>query len=158
VVNNAGIGTMSPVASQSEDDYEKVFAVNVRGVLFSCQEAARRLEDGGRIVNISSSLSVAPEAGLAVYCASKAAVNTLTQVLARELGARNITVNSVLPGPTLPGCSHQCHPKCRKRRRRLRRSVAWAAPRTSPTSWRFLCSDEARWLSGQSLHATGGAA
>lgn len=103
LVNNAGVARTALVAEVTEEDYETVFGVNVRGVLFCLQEAARQMQDNGRIVNISSSTSVFPSPGLAVYAASKAAEKLFTEVLAKELGGRGITVNSVVPGPTSPG-------------------------------------------------------
>lgn len=103
LVNNAGIASLAPIAEVTEEDYEKVFDINVRGVLFALQEAARRLNDGGRIITISSTTSIFPAPGMAVYAASKAAVKLFTQVLAQEVGDRGITVNTVMPGPTVPG-------------------------------------------------------
>jgi 3-oxoacyl-[acyl-carrier protein] reductase len=81
LVNNAGIARAALVSEVTEEDYEAVFGINVRGVLFCLQEAARQMSDNGRIVNVSSSTSVFPSPGLAVYAASKAAEKLFTEVL-----------------------------------------------------------------------------
>ena len=103
LVNNAGVGAMQPLDEIDEATFDRVFAVNAKAVLFACQEAARRMRRGGRIVNISSTSTLFPMQGLAVYAASKAVSKTYTEVLAKELGPRGISVNSVIPGPTTPG-------------------------------------------------------
>ena len=103
LVNNAGTGIVAPIAEVTEEEYDKVFNLNVRGVLFALQEAARRLNDGGRIINISSTSTIHPQPGMAVYAASKAAIKLFTVVMAAEVGERGITVNTVMPGPTIPG-------------------------------------------------------
>ena len=103
LVNNAGIGALMPLAEVDEATWDRVFALNAKAVLFACQEAALRLGEGGRIVNLSSSSTYFPMAGTAVYAASKAVPKVFTEVLAKELGPRGITVNTVVPGPTSPG-------------------------------------------------------
>ncbi|MGW2222004.1 SDR family NAD(P)-dependent oxidoreductase, partial [Nonomuraea sp. NPDC001684] len=95
VVNNAAINPMGDIRDAVESDFDEVMAVNTKGPFFVMQAAAERLGDGGRIVNISSSGAVA---GLALYFASKAALESITAVAAREFGPRGITVNSVSPG------------------------------------------------------------
>jgi 3-oxoacyl-[acyl-carrier protein] reductase len=92
LVNNAGTGVVGAIADVTEADYEKVFDLNVRGVLFALQEAAKHMSNGGRIVNISSSTTLHPEAGMAIYAASKAAIKLFTTVMATEVGDRGITV------------------------------------------------------------------
>ncbi len=151
LVNNAGIGKGGPIAEVTEEDFNTVFTVNVRGVLFALQEAARQMNEGGRIVNVSSTTTVYPSPGLAIYAASKAAVKLFTEVLAQEVGGRGITVNSVVPGPTSPGMFEK-------------RSVEEqeAAAKSSPFGRigraddiadvvAFLVSEEARWITGQHI-------
>lgn len=156
LVNNAGIANAAPVAEVTEDQFDQVFA-NVRGVLFTLQEAARQINNGGRIVNVSSSTTLYPAAGLAVYIASKAAVNSFTEVLALELGERGITVNSVVPGPTTPGMFAK---------RPIEEQQAAAASSPFGRIGRaediadvvaFLVSEESRWITGQHIVANGGA-
>lgn len=157
LVNNAGIARAALVTEVTEEDYEAVFGINVRGVLFCLQEAARQMSDNGRIVNVSSSTSVFPSPGLAVYAASKAAEKLFTEVLAKELGGRGITVNSILPGPTSPGMFDSVSPEHKQ-----------AAAKSSPFGRlgraediadvvAFLVSEEARWITGQHILTNGGA-
>jgi 3-oxoacyl-[acyl-carrier protein] reductase len=156
LVNNAAIYRQAPLADVTEDDYEAVFALNVRGVLFALREASRRLADGGRVVTISSDLSVHPDAEKAVYGASKAAVDHLTRVASQELGRRGITVNSVLPGPTVPGM-FALAPEPVRRSAALRSPFGrLGTPRDIADVVAFLASDDARWVTGQVLLATGG--
>lgn len=103
LVNNAGTGIVAAIADITEADYDKVFDLNVRGILFAMQEAARCMNDGGRIINISFTTTIYPEPGMAVYAASKAAIKLFTAVMAKGVGERGITVNTVMPGPTIPG-------------------------------------------------------
>lgn len=100
VVNNAGTGTVGPIAEMDEASFDKVFGLNTKGTFFCMKEAAHRLNENGRIVNISSGLVVQPQPGFGIYVGSKAAVELMTKVLAKELGERGITVNTVSPGPT----------------------------------------------------------
>jgi meso-butanediol dehydrogenase/(S,S)-butanediol dehydrogenase/diacetyl reductase len=100
LVANAGIIMAGPVASMSEAEWDRIFAVNVKGVYLCAQAAIPRLiaRGGGRIVNIASVAGKTGRAGLAAYCASKAAVISLTQSLAEELGPMQIAVNAICPG------------------------------------------------------------
>lgn len=97
VVNNAAINPMGNISDATERDFDEVMTVNTKGPFFVLQAAAERLGEGGRIVNISSA-GTTP--GLALYFASKAALESITAVAAREFGPRGITVNSVSPGAT----------------------------------------------------------
>jgi 3-oxoacyl-[acyl-carrier protein] reductase len=100
LVNNAGVAYMSAVESFPLDEFDRLVAVNVRGVFVAIQSAVPHLGDGGRIINIGSiNADRVPSAGLSVYAMTKAAVAGLTRGLARELGPRGITVNNVQPGP-----------------------------------------------------------
>jgi NAD(P)-dependent dehydrogenase (short-subunit alcohol dehydrogenase family) len=99
-VNNAGVSKRSPTATATEADFDRVFATNVKGPFFTTQRAIPRLRDGGRVINVSSSLSRRPMAMATAYCMSKAAIDTFTVALAGELGNRGITVNTLAPGLT----------------------------------------------------------
>ena len=100
LINNAGVATMVPVEEFQEADFDRLIAVNVKGVYVATQEALRHLKDGGRIINIGSiNADVVPFPGMAIYAMSKAAIATFTRGLAREVGARGITVNNIQPGP-----------------------------------------------------------
>ena len=97
LVNNAAILFNQPVSSVTEAEFDRIFAVNVKGTFFACQQAATRLADGGRIINFSSTTTVMMLPTYGAYVATKGAVEQLTRSLARELGPRGITVTQ--PGP-----------------------------------------------------------
>ncbi|NGO63282.1 SDR family oxidoreductase [Rhizobium daejeonense] len=99
LVNNAGIMQLSPIADTTDEAFERQVAINLGGVFRCVREAARRLRDGGRIVNFSSSVVGLYQPAYGVYAATKAAVEAMTHILAKELGPRSITVNAVAPGP-----------------------------------------------------------
>lgn len=157
LVNNAGIAVRSSIADVTEEDYEKIFAVNVRGVLFALQEAAKHITDGGRIVNISSSVTVYPSPGLSVYAASKAAEKIFTEILAKEIGDRYITVNSVMPGPTIPGMFDNADPETQKQAASLSPFNRLGKPQDIADVVAFLVSEDARWITGEHILVNGGA-
>lgn len=99
LVNNAGLGANHPALEVSEADWDEMMAVNLRGLFFCCQAAARHMlrKGYGRIINMSSQASLVGIVDHAVYCASKGGVNQLTRVLALEWSARGVTVNAVAP-------------------------------------------------------------
>jgi 3-oxoacyl-[acyl-carrier protein] reductase len=100
VVANAGIEKVNiPVVDVTEEDFDLLFRINTKGPYFVMQAAARHIADGGRIINIASSSTVRPQPGLGLYGTSKTAPKYLVRVLALELGHRQITVNSLVPGP-----------------------------------------------------------
>jgi len=157
LVNNAGTGIVAAIADVTEEEYDKVFNLNVRGVLFALQEAARRMNDGGRVINISSTTSIHPDAGMAVYAASKAAIKLFTQVLAKEVGDRGITVNTVMPGPTVPGMFDKMPPEVQQQAAASSPFNRLGTPQDIADIVAFLVSEEARWLTGQDFSANGGA-
>lgn len=99
LVNNAGLGANHPALEVSEADWDEMMAVNLKGLFFCCQAAARHMlsKGYGRIINMSSQASLVGIRDHAVYCASKGGVNQLTRVLALEWSARGVTVNAVAP-------------------------------------------------------------
>jgi 3-oxoacyl-[acyl-carrier protein] reductase len=100
LVNNAGTLAIAPIDEFKIEDFDKMIAVNVRGLFVATQEASKHLRDGGRIINIGSTNSERmPFAGGSVYALTKGAVAAFTKGLARDLGSRNITVNNIQPGP-----------------------------------------------------------
>ena len=157
LVNNAGVGAMGPLDEVDEATWDRVFALNAKAPLFVTQEAARRMGEGGRIVNVSSTTTYFPLPGTSVYAASKAVPRIYTEVLARELGPKGITVNSVVPGPTIPGMFENA-PEVHK--------VSAAAqspfnrigtPDDIASVVSFLASQDAGWVTGQHIVANGGA-
>jgi 3-oxoacyl-[acyl-carrier protein] reductase len=99
LVNNAGIMKTSPIAQTDDASFDTQIAINLGGVFRGMREGARRIRDGGRIVNFSSSVVGLYQPGYGVYAATKAGVEAMTHILAKELGARRVTVNAVAPGP-----------------------------------------------------------
>lgn len=101
LVNNAGVYVTGTIDEAKLDDVQRMFDVNITGVYVATQAALKYMKEGGRIVNVGSLLSErVPFAGAVAYALTKGAVSTFNRALAREVGARGITVNSVLPGPT----------------------------------------------------------
>ncbi|SHJ91563.1 3-oxoacyl-[acyl-carrier protein] reductase [Rubritalea squalenifaciens DSM 18772] len=103
VINNAGVPGGSLLTDLDLETVDNLINVNFRAVALSLQQAGKRLNDGGAIVNISSMLGTRPLPGTSVYSATKAAVDVLSKMAAREFGERQISVNSLSPGATLPG-------------------------------------------------------
>lgn len=99
VVNNAGIMITKFLKDFSEEEFDQQFSINVKSVFLMMKKASENLEQNGRIINISSSTSRLMMPGYSVYAATKAAVEQMTRVFAKEIGSKGITVNSVLPGP-----------------------------------------------------------
>lgn len=158
LVNNSGVsGKPESIADITEENFDQVFAVNVKGVLFALQEAARHLSPGGRIINLSSSTTLFPAAGLAVYTASKAVPKVFTEILAKEVGDRQITVNSVVPGPTIPGMFERAPQAFKEQAASLSPFNRLGKSEDIADVVAFLASDEARWITGQHILVNGGA-
>ncbi|MGW1738758.1 glucose 1-dehydrogenase [Nocardia sp. NPDC001965] len=157
VVNNAGIAHFSPIAEATDDDFDRLFAVNTKGTFLVLREAANRLRDGGRIVVVSSGATVTHRPGSGLYAAGKAAAEQLVRVLARELAPRAITVNSVLPGPVRTDALAAAG---LAQADRIAASIPMGRlgePGDIADIVGFLASEEARWITGAALPASGGA-
>lgn len=100
VVNTAGIMVLAPIATLNLDDLDRMHRTNIRGTVVVAQQAARRVRPGGAIINVSTSVTRTQFPTYGAYVASKAAVEALTLILARELRGKDVTVNAVAPGPT----------------------------------------------------------
>lgn len=155
VVLNAANVTHGTIIDTSDEQFDAVFATNARAGFIALREAAIRVPDGGRIVAISAGLTRMPRAGTGVYAASKAAVDHLVRVLAHEVGARGITVNSVLPGPVLTQAlpTDQHFIDAEVAQTPLARV---GQPEDIADVVGFLVSEEARWVTGQTIGAGGG--
>lgn len=157
VINNAGIGHMQPVKDIRMEAYDHIFSVNARGTFMMCREAARTLEEGGRIVNISSGITVTNSEGMALYAGSKAALEAFAKVLARELAPRGITVNIVSPGMTdTPMLEGGDAVMLRKVGANLAALKRLGQPEDIADGVAALISTDGRWITGQNIHVDGG--
>jgi len=157
LVNNAGVMALAPVAELKDEDFDRLFAINVKGSYNTMREAATRLREGGRIVNFSSSVVALLQPGYAAYAATKAAIEATTMVLARELRGRHITVNAIAPGPTgtdlfLDGKS----PELVDRLAKLSPLERLGTPDDIAAAVAFLAGPDGGWINGQVLRANGG--
>ncbi len=159
LVNNAGIIVYKPITDVTEEDFDKVFAINVKGTYFACQQAAQRMEEGGRIINFSSTTTAMMLPTYSAYAATKGAVEQITRIVAKELGSKNITVNVISPGPTDTELFKQ--DKTEEQINRLAQASAFARlgeVEDIADVVAFIASDEARWITGQNIRVNGGVA
>ena len=157
VVHTAGIN--HPVALTDLDlaDFDAIHRVNVRGTFVVDQQAARRVRAGGAIVNVSSSMVRFAPPGLSAYAASKAAVDALTRILAKELRGRDITVNAVAPGPTATEAFlHSTPPDEQQQLAALPPLGRLGTPDDVAGVVSFLVGPAGRWVNGQVIYANGG--
>jgi 3-oxoacyl-[acyl-carrier protein] reductase len=159
LVNNAGIYQFLPLPNITEEHFDKIFNLNVKGLLFASQAASRAFADnGGVIINISSlSSQMAIPIG-AVYNATKAAVDSITRTLAAELGPRKILVNSILPGPVeTEGTAAMAEWEQFQARFVPRTPLGRVGkPHDIASVVSFLASEDAGWVTGQVIPVAGG--
>jgi 3-oxoacyl-[acyl-carrier protein] reductase len=157
VVNSAGIMKMLPLATAGEDDFDAIFATNVRGTFNVLQQAARRGPDGGRIITFSTSVLALSLPNYGPYAASKAAVEVLTRTLANELRGRRITVNAVAPGATATELFFEGKTQEQLDRfAKLPPLERLGTPDDIAGVVSFLAGPDGGWVNGQVLRANGG--
>ena len=159
LVNCAGVVVYKPIVEVTEEDFDKIMAVNVKGTYFACQQAAKRMADGGRIINISSTTTALMLPTYSAYVATKGAVEQISRVLCKEVGDRQITVNIVSPGPTDTPLFRKG--KTEEQIEQFGNMAALgriAQVEDIADAIAFLCSDDARWITGQNIRVNGGLA
>lgn len=156
LINNAGTSLVAPFAETTEAQFDQMLNIHLKGVYFLTQQALPLLNDGGRIINISSGVTRYSYPGVSAYGIMKGAVDVFTRYLALELGGRGIGANVVAPGAVFGGGTLDDSPQ-------MRDYVAGATalgrvglPDDIGGVVAFLCTDEARWINGQRIELTGG--
>jgi 3-oxoacyl-[acyl-carrier protein] reductase len=157
LVNNAGIMSLAPIGDMDDATFDRLVSVNLKGTFNTLREAARRLRRGGRVINFSSSVIGLQLPSYAPYAATKAAVETLGAIFAKEMRGRQISVNSVAPGPTatrlfLEGKSDELIARMSQQAPLER----LGQPDDIAQVVSFLASPAGEWVNGQTLRVNGG--
>jgi 3-oxoacyl-[acyl-carrier protein] reductase len=157
LVNNAGVMTLASIADSDDASFDRHIAVNLKGTFNTLREAAKRLRSGGRIINFSSSVVGMLMPTYGVYAATKAAVEAMTRVLAKEVRGRNITVNAVAPGPTATDLFLKGKPQdVVDRMAKMAPLERLGQPSDIADVVAFLAGPDAAWVNGQVLRVNGG--
>ena len=157
LINNAGIMMLSSLAEADDANFDRQISVNLKGTFNTLREAAKRLRDGGRIINFSTSVVGLKLETYGVYAATKAAVETLTAIMAKEMRGRDITVNAIAPGPVatdlfLNGKSDELVARMAK----MNPLERLGTPEDIASAVAFLAGPDGGWINGQTLRANGG--
>ncbi|MEC0181278.1 SDR family oxidoreductase [Paenibacillus peoriae] len=157
LVNNAGLMITKPLADVTEADFDKQFALNVKGTFFACQQAMKHMENYGRIVNLSTSVIGQMFPAYSVYAGTKGAVEQFTRQLAKEFGNKHITINAVAPGPVNTelfqiGKTEQQIEGIKK----MNAFGRLGEPEDIADVIEFLVSAKSQWVTGQTIRVNGG--
>lgn len=157
VLNHAGAIIKKPLADFTDEEFERLNAINNRGLFYSLREASTRIRDGGRIINTGTSLLAGAAPGYTIYSGTKAPVEEYTRMLAKELGSKRITVNSIAPGPVDTPFFHG---------QETEQSAAYAARLSTEQRLgvvddivplvAFLADPASQWINGQTVWINGG--
>jgi len=157
LINNAGIMVTTTIAETDDATFDRQIAINLKGSFNTLREAAKRLRNGGRIVNFSSSVVGMLQPTYGVYAATKAAVEAMTSILAKELRGKNITVNAVAPGPTATDLFLNGKPQeLVDRLSKMAPLERLGQPQDIAAAVAFLAGADGSWINGQILRANGG--
>ncbi len=160
LVNNAGVYKFGGIEAITEDDFHRQFNINVLGLLLATQGAVKHFgEKGGSVINIGSAVSAITPPGSAIYTATKASVDAITQVLSKELGGKKIRVNSINPGMVETEGAHAAGfigSDFHKNAEQTAPLGRIGQPTDIAPIAVFLASDESGWLTGETLVASGG--
>lgn len=157
LINNAGLMLNKPLSDVTESDFEQQFAVNVKGTFFACQQAMKHMENNGRIVNFSTSIIGQMFPTYSVYAGTKGAVEQFTRQLAKEFGAKQITINAVAPGPV--NTELFTAGKTEEQIEGMKKLNAFGRigePEDIADAVELLVSDKSQWITGQTLRVNGG--
>ncbi|MGL4631584.1 MAG: SDR family oxidoreductase [Leadbetterella sp.] len=157
LINNAGIAIYKLLKDTTDEDFNRIFDINVKGVFNTMREASTKLSDKGRIINFSSSVTRLMLPSYGTYSATKAAVEQMTKVFAKEIGSRGITVNSVSPGPVNTELFTQG--KTEETINRLASMSAFnriGEPTDVTNVISFLVSENSQWITAQNIGVNGG--
>ncbi|MBB3949905.1 3-oxoacyl-[acyl-carrier protein] reductase [Aureimonas jatrophae] len=158
IVNNAGIMKLSPLAQTEDDLFDRHVAINLKGVFNCLREGARRIREGGRIVSFSSSVVGLYQPTYGAYAATKAGVEAMTHILAKELGPKKITVNAVAPGPVATKLF--LDDKTEEQIATVAKMIPLgrlAEPQDIAAAVAMLLGPDSHWITGQVIRANGGA-
>ena len=159
LVNNAGVGVYAPFVETTEEQFDEVMNIQLKGTFFLTQKALQLMEDGGGIVNVSTGLARFALPGYAAYAAMKGAVETLTTYLAKELGGRKIRANTVAPGAIETDFGGGVVRDNQELNQYIASSTALGRtglPEDIGGVVAFLCTDDARWINAQRIEVSGG--
>ena len=157
LVNNAGIMLLSSIVETDDASFERQVGVNLKGTFNTLREAATRIRNGGRIINLSSSVVGLLQPTYGVYAATKAAVEAMTSILAKELRGRAITVNAIAPGPTATDLFLKGKPReVVDHLAKLAPLERVGKPEDIAAAVAFLAGPDGAWINGQTLRANGG--
>ncbi|KAA8754345.1 MULTISPECIES: SDR family oxidoreductase [Paenibacillus] len=157
LINNAGIMKTTPLAEVTEEEFDQQFAINVKGTFFACQQALKHMEDGGRIVNFSTSVTGQMFPNYSVYAGTKGAVEQITRQLAKEFGSKQITINAVAPGPV--NTELFSVGKTEQQLEGIRKMNAFGRlgePEDIASVISFLVGTDSQWVTGQTIRVNGG--
>ena len=156
LINNAGTSLFAPIADTTEAQFDEMLMIHLKGVYFLTQQALPFLNDGGRIINISSGVTRYSFPGVSAYAIMKGAVEVFTRYLALELGGRGIAANVVAPGAVFGGGAMDDTPSMRDYVAGNTALGRVGLPDDLGGVVAFLCTDEAKWINGQRIELTGG--
>jgi len=157
LVNNAGIMKLAPLADSDDAMFDSQVAINLKGTFNVLRLAARQLRNGGRIINLSTSVVGLKLENYGVYAATKAAVEVLTAILSKELRGRSITVNAVAPGPTVTALfTDGKSPELMERMSKMNPLERLGTPEDIASAVAFLAGPDGGWINGQVLRSNGG--
>jgi NAD(P)-dependent dehydrogenase (short-subunit alcohol dehydrogenase family) len=159
LINNAGVGANITFENATEEDFDRFMNIHFKSVYFLTQQLLPFINDGGRIINVSSGTTKYSVPGYSIYASMKGAIETFTRYLAKDLGSRGITVNVVAPGPVETDFNNGGNRDFPERKKMLASRAALGRVGLAKDIGgvvAFLCSDDGGWINGQRIEVSGG--